>query len=621
MRFTSLDLIAYGHFDRHHIDLSQGRFGLHLIYGPNEAGKSTTLRAITSLLYGFDNITPDNFQHQNRDLRIGASLLDHDGNELKCVRRKGRIGTLYDGDDADVIDEGHLQRMLRGIDKNAFVDRFGISHAALVEGGRMMVKGNGDVGQSLFAAGAGLSQLKQVLDQIESESDGLFKKSRNKAELNLLLSDLREKRRELKEKILPSTEFSQLEALRNEKGAQAELFRNALKEAATSVKRLERLRDGIPLRGQWVSIEQQLHTFEDVPNLSTEFEARFRQASSKSAACRTKIESIEARIAKAQKTLADLGQPNLLLDHAETIESLVQDVGGINKSIRDRPGLIKRRDLTRGQIVERLKSMERGDAESVWDIQLPQELRMKIRHLVGQYEALAQSAEGSSKALENLKLQASQVEAKLDKHPAPPACDTLVTVLQQVGDASAQVHDLEAAKDLLVREEQNVQTQVRRCVGLQCDASQAVKLIVPGRETVQQFADRFEAASQRMRQLVEKQDECQRGLQQRGIELDALRQSGDVPSEAELLAARRERDALGIAFRQGSGSASSEAERHASPGVSPESRRSAAGVGNHEAFFSAITRCDELSDRLRREADRVLQRHAWKPSKTQPNGC
>ncbi|MEI6527873.1 MAG: AAA family ATPase, partial [Planctomycetota bacterium] len=94
MRVRQLDLIAFGHFTNRSIDLSQGHYGLHMIYGPNEAGKSSSLRALTSLLFGFPQRTDDNFLHSNKDLRVGATLESRDGKALACVRRKAKTATL-----------------------------------------------------------------------------------------------------------------------------------------------------------------------------------------------------------------------------------------------------------------------------------------------------------------------------------------------------------------------------------------------------------------------------------------------------------------------------------------------------------------------------------------------
>ena len=52
MRFLTVQLQAFGPFTNAHLDLSGGDHGLHLVYGSNEAGKSSSLRAITDLLYG-----------------------------------------------------------------------------------------------------------------------------------------------------------------------------------------------------------------------------------------------------------------------------------------------------------------------------------------------------------------------------------------------------------------------------------------------------------------------------------------------------------------------------------------------------------------------------------------
>ena len=44
MRIDALRLIAYGPFSDVNLDLSKGREGCHLVYGLNEAGKSSALR-------------------------------------------------------------------------------------------------------------------------------------------------------------------------------------------------------------------------------------------------------------------------------------------------------------------------------------------------------------------------------------------------------------------------------------------------------------------------------------------------------------------------------------------------------------------------------------------------
>ncbi|MGA7979754.1 MAG: AAA family ATPase, partial [Chromatiaceae bacterium] len=62
MKLLDLHLLAYGPFTDRHLDLSAGREGLHVVFGPNEAGKSSALRALRSLLYGVPERTQDDFR-------------------------------------------------------------------------------------------------------------------------------------------------------------------------------------------------------------------------------------------------------------------------------------------------------------------------------------------------------------------------------------------------------------------------------------------------------------------------------------------------------------------------------------------------------------------------------
>ena len=60
MRFQRLDFSAFGPFSKLSLDLSGGApGGFHIVFGPNEAGKSSALRGVHDLLFGFPERTPD----------------------------------------------------------------------------------------------------------------------------------------------------------------------------------------------------------------------------------------------------------------------------------------------------------------------------------------------------------------------------------------------------------------------------------------------------------------------------------------------------------------------------------------------------------------------------------
>ena len=99
---------------------------LHVLYGRNEAGKSTALSAITDLLFGFENRTAFDFLHAASDLRVGAHIRARDGTELAFRRRKGRRDTLLDAKEKPLGDDA-LAPFLQGLTRDVFIRAFGLS--------------------------------------------------------------------------------------------------------------------------------------------------------------------------------------------------------------------------------------------------------------------------------------------------------------------------------------------------------------------------------------------------------------------------------------------------------------------------------------------------------------
>jgi uncharacterized protein YhaN len=137
MRIRRLDLTAFGPFTDVSLDFSGGApGGLHVVYGPNEAGKSSARRAVRDLLFGFEARTPDRHLHDYDALRIGA-LLEVGEETFFVERRKARKGSLRDAR-GEVLDDAILERLLRGLDRGGYTRAFGLGHEELEAGGEEM---------------------------------------------------------------------------------------------------------------------------------------------------------------------------------------------------------------------------------------------------------------------------------------------------------------------------------------------------------------------------------------------------------------------------------------------------------------------------------------------------
>src|ERR1022692_1199619 len=96
MRLEVLHLMAYGPFTQRRLEFSSA---FTIVYGLNEAGKTSALRALADALYGIPAQTSDAFVHPYGALRIGMVLADG-ANRLEFIRRKARIQSLRASDDA-----------------------------------------------------------------------------------------------------------------------------------------------------------------------------------------------------------------------------------------------------------------------------------------------------------------------------------------------------------------------------------------------------------------------------------------------------------------------------------------------------------------------------------------
>ncbi len=172
MRFEQLVIEKYGAIDERTVEFGQTP-GLVVIYGPNEAGKSTSLAAISDFLFGVQERTTRASLFGGDAIRLTGSLLCEDRSPLALRRRKGRVRTLTDLEGAPV-DEAPLSKLLAGTSRERFETLFGLDHERLRSGGDQLLAANGEVGRLIVEAGGGLRALLQGLERIDAQIETLF---------------------------------------------------------------------------------------------------------------------------------------------------------------------------------------------------------------------------------------------------------------------------------------------------------------------------------------------------------------------------------------------------------------------------------------------------------------
>lgn len=172
MRIRQLQLIRYGKFTNHVLELPRAEQDIHLIVGPNEAGKSTTRAALGDWLFGIGVRTPMAFLHPMPDLRLGG-VLERDSQQLAFERKKAHKDTLRTPDD-NPLPDSILRPWLGDMQRPSFEQMFSLDHAALRAGAAGILSAKDDVGRMLFQSASGLEQLGRVLQGLEAEAESLW---------------------------------------------------------------------------------------------------------------------------------------------------------------------------------------------------------------------------------------------------------------------------------------------------------------------------------------------------------------------------------------------------------------------------------------------------------------
>lgn len=250
MRLNQLDLTRYGRFTDRTLAFAPPEPGapdLHIVYGPNEAGKSTLFSAWLDLLFGIPTRTRYQFLHPGPTMQVGAALT-HAGATLDVRRLKRAGASLMDRHDA-TLPESALQAVLGGLSRDGYSAMFSLDDDTLERGGDSILSSQGDLGEMLFSASAGLAGLGPQLDSLRTALDGFHRGGKRSGWLydaKRQLADLDRQRRETE------VSASALQKLTREAQAAERNWREARSRADAVQADLDRLQDlagTLPLLG------------------------------------------------------------------------------------------------------------------------------------------------------------------------------------------------------------------------------------------------------------------------------------------------------------------------------------------------------------------------------------
>ncbi len=412
MRFRRLSLDAFGPFTGTALDFTRAHGnGLHLVYGPNEAGKSSALRAIRDLLFGIPQQTPDAHLHPSASLRISA-LIERGGEELEFARRKKRKDSLV-GPNEQPLEEARLARFLNGLDAGSFDRLFALDHERLARGAEETLSGQGDVGEALFDAGASGRSVHRVKLQLAAEADELFKDRAQKPQLNQLLALYAEQKKRAKDSLhSPERYEEQLEGVRD-KRREAEARRAELSRLRADKDHAVRLRNVLSSVAERDRKSAERERIGPLPSLRRDAGERREQLVAGVALAERDRERLSKKLAEELRKLEQLAEPGPALAlPKDAARAIGTRIGRAEKDLDDLPKLEARARAMRDGIQSDLRRLGLGsDLESVLSRSLPVAEQARL-------EALGREHQGLSLKLESAERELPEARARVETQTA-----------------------------------------------------------------------------------------------------------------------------------------------------------------------------------------------------------
>ncbi|MCA9777220.1 MAG: AAA family ATPase, partial [Candidatus Eremiobacteraeota bacterium] len=335
MRFRSMHMPAFGPFTDFEMDF--GAPGLQVVFGPNESGKSSSLRAFRALLYGMHRQTTDAFLHPYPKLAIRARLEHSDGSVLDLVRRKGRKDTLKTHE-GESIEEAHLTRFIGNLTEEVFDRLYGLDHRTLASGGIALLAEGGRVGESLFAANVG-PEFRKVREELRKEAEELWRPKGKNPAINATLGAWKDAVKQTKEATLQVSKF---ESLQQELEEQESLAGRVREDLAATRARLENLGNQKKALQSWARFKElqlELEELAEIPDLDEDFSRRREKAHDEFKQAMAELGRLKAERTQLDQKLQEVPETWPVLEAPDAIENLFRRASRVEDLLTDIPVL------------------------------------------------------------------------------------------------------------------------------------------------------------------------------------------------------------------------------------------------------------------------------------------
>lgn len=596
MKVQSLRINHFGHFADFELSFEDASFVV--LHGQNEAGKSTLLEFLRKVLFGFDNRERYAFVEGDK---IGGRLIFDlaDQRRVELFRRKGLKNTVQikiDGTEA-ALDEHGFARLLGDPDANLFKSIFAFGLDELREAEQSLQ--HESLRAALYAGGLGSTlNPQQLLDDLESQSNALFKAGGSKPVINLRSRELSDLTKQVRQLIVKPDDYLDRERKWRDEQARADQLAASLKAL-----REERLRIDVVLKALPLWIERHALTAEREqivlpPQFPHGAQQAFEATQKELRRLAVECDELRSELDITQRQQSDLKVDAAVLAAETEIAQCAELAVGYREARNELPELIRKYELGTTEVKSELQELRPGwSLENLQAFSLSAATRHALAKLAQCHDELRTNATRLKTEQATIQRDLQHAKEEVEGLGGEQDLSQLARLVDESHEYATEMKSLTKQRE--AREKLRLSQDAQR-LKLSPPLSQSVsepeRLAVPPQELVQKCEHDQRDAHTRLAALQadrSTKEKSLRELQERLKRLDA--QHVSVPKLEELAASRQQRDeqwsALRTQFIDGDAPV---------PPVSPIE------------FEASIVKADQLADAIYENADSVSQRERLK---------
>lgn len=603
MRIESLLIERYGiHADRR-FDFAPG---LQVLYGPNEAGKTTLLQLIRDLFFGYkDRDHPYKFDEHTGQLKATAHCATRDGVKFWFSRQKGRPDQIAgELNGREKVDAAVLDRLVGKISQATYQKLFAFSLEELRQGGAVL-KEEGLNG-ALFGAGmGGLPHLRAVQQRLQAESQELFNSRAKKPVINDLLLQIQNAKEAHRKATLRPHEYQRRLDELKQKEAEVDEIRSRLEEFRREQSRLTRYQKALPIQREGAVLRLRLTELPQLSNYPVDAVERFQRLQQRLTELASELASLDELPAESQTAAAQVEDERLLKSSAE-IRKLRGSCEQLAANTDEEASFAERIETARRQLAVQLIALPAGWTQvRLATVRLaPQDVET-LEKLDKESAELRRELRSLEERQSELSARAETLTRQLEQHPDDPRLPALEALLerrdqdwqarnrlQELQQRIAEIcDDLEEQRHLLVSG-----------TGWRAHPPEDVESLlavgVPLAAALTDFDREWQQLAGRKADLQTELKRHQKELAQAREKLAEAARRRDIP-DPELLKTRRQtRDAAWSDLKL-------QLTQSRATKAAPVDQAEAA-----EAFEQSLRACDALADELLKFADEVAHQES-----------